>query len=164
MTLRRQTKEQIDRLIQQGAQPRVPRSGIGLILPDAAAGGRRRKVLVNQTGVTAAGEYFYQQTGTEAPSKFDFAQTPERAGRSLMIKLLDGSKRAVSRFDNVAKQFKPTALGKKFYANRKDRYTVLLNATARFAMLVSRGLLCMLTVSAPSRLVWAKISCTFVVV
>ena len=93
----------------------MPRSGIGLILPD----GRRRKVLVNQGGVTSAGEYFYQQTGTEAPSKFDFAQTPERAGRSLMIKLLDGSKRAVSRFDPVAKEFKPTALGKKFFSKGK---------------------------------------------
>ena len=46
-----------------------------------------------------------------------------------MIKLLDGSRRAVSRFDNVAKEFKPTALGKKFYANRKDRYTVLYPVT-----------------------------------
>ena len=103
----------------------MPRSGIGLVLPD----GRRRKVLVNQGGVTSAGEYFYQQTGTEAPSKFDFAQTPERAGRSLMIKLLDGSKRAVSRFDPVAKEFKPTVLGKKFFANRKDRFTVLFPVT-----------------------------------
>ena len=42
-----------------------------------------------------------------------------------MTKLLDGSKRAVSRFDPVAKEFKPTLLGKKFYANRKDRFTVL---------------------------------------
>ena len=103
----------------------MPRSGIGLVLPD----GRRRKVLVNQGGISAAGEYYYQQTGTEAPSKFDFAQTPERAGRSLMIKLLDGSKRAVSRFDPVAKEFKPTVLGKKFFSNRKDRFTVLFPVT-----------------------------------
>ena len=121
MAIRKRTREQIDRLIQEGAQPKVPRSGIGLVLPD----GKRRKVLVNQAGVTASGQYYYDQVGTEAPNKFDFAQTPERAGRSLMIKLLDGSKRAVSRFDPVSKEFKPTVLGKKFYANRKDRFTVI---------------------------------------
>jgi len=122
MAIRAKTKQQVDRLIQSQTQPKVPRSGIGLVLPD----GRGRKILVNHAGaLTPAGKYYYEQVGTEAPSKFDFAQQPERAGRSLMIKLLDGSKRAVSRFDPVAKEFKPTALGRKFYANRKDRYTVL---------------------------------------
>ena len=109
MSIRRQTKNEIDRLIADGAEPRVPRSGLGLVLP----GGRQRKVLVNQAGVlTPGGTYFYERTGRTPPSKFDFAQEPERAGRSLTIKLLDGSRKAVSRFDPVSKSFRPTALGK----------------------------------------------------
>ena len=115
-------KEQINASIAAGAQPRVPRSGIGLVLPN----GRQRKVLVDQSGkLTAAGSHYYEQTGQTPPGRFDWAQTPERAGRSLFIKLLDGSKKAVSRFDAVSKQFAPTALGKKFYSRRLDRFTVL---------------------------------------
>ena len=104
MSLRRQTKEQIIASIEGGAQPRVPRSGIGLVLPN----GRQRKVLVNQAGqLTPAGKYFYERTNQTAPGRFDFGQTPERAGRSLMIKLLDGSKKAVSRFDAAEKKSNP---------------------------------------------------------
>ena len=125
MTIRKETREQINAAIAAGAIPRAPRSGIGLVLPN----GRRRTVLMNQAGqLTAAGTRYYEQTDQTPPSSFDFAQEPERAGkagRSLVIKMLDGSRKAVSTFDSVAKQFKPTALGKKFYANRKDKFTIL---------------------------------------
>jgi hypothetical protein len=104
----------------------VPRSGIGLVLPH----GRQRKVLVSPAGqLTAAGKHYYERTDQTPPSRFDFTQEPQRAGRSLMIQLLDGSRKAVSRFDPVAREFKPTVLGKKFYAQRKDRYTVLFPVT-----------------------------------
>ena len=66
-----------------------------------------------------------KKKGTTPPKTFDFAQVPQRKGRSLTIDLLDGSKKIVSRFDNIAKQFKLTAIGKKFYANKKDRFTIL---------------------------------------
>ena len=113
MSLRKHTRDQITASITNQSQPRVPRSGIGLVLPD----GRRRKVLVNQAGnLTPAGKFYYEQTGASPPGKFDFGQSPERRGRSLMISLLDGSKKAVSRFDPVAKEFKPTALGMTFWS------------------------------------------------
>ena len=103
MTLRRQTKQQLDQAIQAGATPKVPRSGLGLILPYA----KQRKVLVSQAGtLTAAGEHYYRTTDTTPPGSFDFAQEPERHGRSLMIRLLDGTKKAVSRFDPVEKRKK----------------------------------------------------------
>ena len=121
-TIRKATRDQIAASIARGTTPRVPKSGIGLVLPD----GRRRNVLVDQAGnLTPAGTHYYQATGQPVPTKFDFNQTPERAGRSLTIKLLDGSRKAVSRFDALGKEFVPTALGKRFYAQRKDRYTVL---------------------------------------
>ena len=121
MTLRRQTKLEIDQAIQGGAEPRVPRSGLGLVLPYA----RQRKVLVSAAGlVTPAGRHFYAATNRTPPASFDWTQQEERAGRSLTIRLLDGSRKTVSRFDPIDKVFKPTVLGRKFYAGRKTRYTV----------------------------------------
>ena len=121
-TLRRQTKAQIDESIANGATPRVPTNGIGLTLPN----GRSRRVLVDGTGkLTAAGTYYYQKVDKPAPTKFPFEQIPERQGRSLTIKLMDGTRKAVSTFDVVSKEFRPTLLGKRFYALQTVRYTVL---------------------------------------
>ncbi len=122
MSIRKVAKSQIDASIANQSQPRVPKNGIGLVLPD----GKRRKMLVNGAGaLTPASTYYFAQTGTTPPRAFDFKQEPVRKGRSLMIKLLDGSMKAVSRFDNVAKEFKPTAAGKQFFKNRRTAYTVL---------------------------------------
>ncbi len=122
MPLRQDVKNQIHESIAAGREPRVPRGGIGLVLPN----GRQRKVLVDRAGkLTAAGKHYYQETGQTPPGRFDWAQTPERQGRSLTIRLLDGSRKAVSRFDAVDRAFKPTALGKSFYAKRTERFTVL---------------------------------------
>ena len=119
MTMRRQTRQQLDEAISAGGTPRIPRSGFGLVLPH----GKKRNVLVNQSGaLTAAGKHYYEKTDTTPPAKFDFTQEPTRAGRSLMIRLLDGSKRAVSRFDSVAKQFVPTAMGKRFRESQGSIY------------------------------------------
>ena len=46
-----------------------------------------------------------------------------------MIRMLDGGQRAISRYDAVSREFKPTALGKRFLQNRKDSYTVLFPAS-----------------------------------
>ena len=122
MSLRRATKLDLDSAIQAGLRPSVPKSGMGLVLQD----GRTRKTLINAAGQqTPAGKYFYSHSDLTPPKTFDFAQEPVRRGRSLYVNLLDGSQRAVSRFDAVSKKFEPTALGKKFFAHRKTRFTVL---------------------------------------
>jgi hypothetical protein len=122
MSIRKTSKAQIDALIANQTQPKVPGDGIGLVLPD----GKRRKILVHSTGaLTPAGTYYYDQTQTTPPRSFDFQQEPVRKGRSLMVKLLDGSMKAVSRFDNVTKEFKPTATGRQFFKNRKNTFVVL---------------------------------------
>jgi len=109
-------------MIADNVQPKTPKSGIGLYV----SVGRKRKVLINPRGeLTPAGKYYYEKTNQDPPKSFDFAQIPQRKGRSLTINLLDGTKKIVSRFDNIAKEFKLTAIGKKFYANKKDRFTVL---------------------------------------
>ena len=48
-----------------------------------------------------------------------------RTGRSQYIKLLDGSSKKLSTWDNVGREWKLTALGKKFYSKAVDRFTVL---------------------------------------
>ena len=107
---RRDTKVFLDNLITENVQTKTPKTGIGLYV----SAGRKRKVLVNPRGeLTPAGKYYYEKTNQEPPKSFDFAQIPQRKGRSLTINLLDGSKKVVSRFDNVAKEFKITAVGKK---------------------------------------------------
>ena len=122
MTLRRQTKQGVDEAIAAGSQPTIPRNGLGLTLRN----GRRRTGLVDAAGnLSAAGTYFYRQTDQTPPQRFDYNQVPERTGRSLTIRVLDGSRKTVQRFDPVSKEFKPTLLGKKFYSRRTDRITVL---------------------------------------
>ena len=113
---RRDTKVFLDNLITENVQPKTPKSGIGLYI----SVGRKRKVLVNPKGeLTPAGKYYYEKTNQEPPKSFDFTQIPQRKGRSLTINLLDGSKKVVSRFDNIAKEFKITAVGKKFTQTKK---------------------------------------------
>ena len=128
MSLRKSTRDQIIASIAAQTVPRPPRSGVGLVLPD----GRRRKVLYNSAGqVTKAGEFYYAQPGAAArpAGNFDFTQQPYRKGRSQMIKLLDGTQKAVSTFDPVEKVFKPTAIGRTFFKHRTDRYVILFPAT-----------------------------------
>ena len=48
-----------------------------------------------------------------------------------MIKLLDGSKRAVSRFDPVAKEFKPTLLGKKIFGEQEGQIHGVVSRVGR---------------------------------
>ena len=83
--------------------------------------GRRRVTIVNGKGVvTPAGEYYYEKTGQEVPKNFD--QRPTRKGQREMIRLLDGTSRAVSIWSAGA--WKQTNLGKKFYSNTTVRYVV----------------------------------------
>ena len=116
-------KTQIDEAIAVGTQPKAPRNGLGLVLPTGA----RFRTLYDKKGLTPAGKYYYEKTGIAPPGKFDYQQDAVRKGRSQYIKLLDGTQKKVSTWDNVNREWKLTALGKTFYAYAKavDRYTVL---------------------------------------
>ncbi len=121
--LRQNVKAQIDAAISVGAQPKAPRNGLGLVLPSGA----RFRTIYDKKGLTAAGEYYYEKSGIPPPGKFDFQQDPFRkpGTRSLYIKLLDGTQKKVSTWDNVNREWKLTKLGKTFFAKAVDRYTVL---------------------------------------
>ena len=116
-----QMKNQLDAAIAAGTQPKAPRSGLGLVLPTGA----RFRTLYDKKGLTAAGKYYYDKSGIPPPGQFDFQQAAVRKGRSQFIKLLDGTQKKVSTWDNVNREWKLTAFGKTFMAKATDRYTVL---------------------------------------
>ncbi len=121
--VRVQVKKQIDAAIAAGAQPKAPRSGLGLVLPTGA----RFRTLYDKKGLTAAGKYYYEKSGLPEPGKFDYQQDAVRkgGGRSQYIKLLDGKQKKVSTWDNVNREWKLTALGKTFYSKAVDRMVVV---------------------------------------
>ena len=95
---------------------------MGLVL--ATPSGRFR-TLYSKKGSTAAGKCFYDKSDIPPPGQFNFQQDAVRKGRSQFIKLLDGTQKKVSTWDNVNRDWKLTAMGKTFYSKAVDRYTVL---------------------------------------
>ena len=93
-------KSQIDSAIAVGVQPKAPRSGIGLILPT----GIRFRTLFDKSGLTAAGTYYYDQTGIPPPKKFDYQQYAIRKGRSQYISQLDGTIKKVSAWGSLKRE------------------------------------------------------------
>ena len=120
--VRQQVKTAIDAAIQQGVQPKAPRDGIGLVL---GIPGARFRTIYDKNGMTPAGKYYYDKTGITPPGKFDYQQDAVRKGRSQYIKLLDGTQKKVSTWDNVNREWKLTALGRTFYSRQVDRYVIL---------------------------------------
>ena len=92
--IREAVKSHVNAAIEREEAPKAPRNGVGLVVN---VPGRRRVTIVNGKGVvTPAGEYYYEKTGQQAPGNFDYDQRPTRKGQREMIKLLDGTSRAVS--------------------------------------------------------------------
>jgi hypothetical protein len=106
--VRPQVKNQIDAAIASGAQPKAPRSGLGLVLPTAG----RFRTIFDKNGITAAGQYYYDRVGIQPPKNFDYQQDPIRKGKSQYITLLDGTMKKISTWDNVNREWKLT--GKTF--------------------------------------------------
>ena len=113
----------VDAAIAAGNVARAPKRGGGLLLDIPASRPRR---LVNDDGrLTAEGQYFYEQVGQEPlASGFDWKQEPTRKGPKVQIKLLNGKTNAVRIWDGVKRDWRFTALGKKFYKESMDRYVI----------------------------------------
>ena len=115
--VRQNVKIQIDQAIAAGTPVRTPRSGLGLVLPTGA----RFRTLYDKNGITPAGKYYYQKSGIPPPGKFDYQQDTTRKGRSQFIKLLDGTQKKVSTWDNVNREWKLSKLGTQFFSKPMDR-------------------------------------------
>ena len=120
--LRQPVKTALDAAITAGAQPSAPRSGLGLVVKTPAG---RFRTLVDKKGLTPAGKYYYEKSGLPPPRSFDYQQDTTRKGRTQYIRILDGSSKAVSRWDNVNREWKLTKLGTQFYSKAVDKFTVL---------------------------------------
>ena len=89
----------------------VPRAGAGGVGLSVAIPGARSRILVNRNGqVTAAGAYYFDRTGQEAPSGFDYNQLPVRSGQRHVIRLLDGTTKAVQIWNAATNE--PQRLGR----------------------------------------------------
>lgn len=121
--VRVQVKTQIDAATATGAQPKAPRSGLGLVLSTGA----RYRTLYDKNGITAAGMYYYDKTGIAPPGKFDYQQDPIRktSTRCQFIQLLDGAHKKTGTWDNVNRSWKLTALGTTFYSKAIKIYNAL---------------------------------------
>ena len=140
--LRWTAKQDLNAAVEAGNAPKASAGGVGLSV--AIPGRRGSRLLVNRNGqVTAAGVYYFDQSGREAPQHgFDYNQQPVRSGQRHVIKLLDGTTKAVHIWDPRANALRTTALGKKFYAKAVDRYTVsfpvLVNVTRKNGSIYQR--------------------------
>lgn len=119
--IRQNVKQAINTAIQQGIQPKAPRNGLGLVLN---VPGARFRTLFDEGGLAPAARYYYEEIGIDPPDELDYQQDAIRRGRSQYIKLLDSTQRKISTWDNVGRQWKLTALGKKFYSKAVDKFTV----------------------------------------
>ena len=123
MVIRQQVKHALDEVANLGTQPRASKNGFGLVIKMPT--GRTRALVDGSGKLTEIGYYYYDKIGIEPPNKFDFNQDAVRKGRSLYISMLDGTTRKVSTWNNIKNEFVMTKLGKQFYANAVDKYTVL---------------------------------------
>ena len=123
MARRLRDQHQLDAAIDAGNAPRAPQRGGGILLDIPASRPRR---LVDDNGrLTAEGQYYYNKVGQEAPAAgFDWKQEPSRKGSKVQIKLLNGKTSAVRIWDGVNRQWRFTALGKKYYKESTDRYVI----------------------------------------
>ncbi len=103
----------LDAAIAAGNVARAPKRGGGLLLDILASRPRR---LANDDGMlTAEGHYFFEQVGQEPlASGFDWKQEPTRKGPKVHIKFLNGKTNAVRIWDGIKRDWRFTALGKKF--------------------------------------------------
>ena len=123
MAHRLRDQHQLDAAIDAGSVARAPQRGGGILLDIPASRPRR---LVDDNGrLTAEGHYYYNKVGQEAPAAgFDWKQEPTRKGPKVQIKLLNGKTNAVRIWDGVNRQWRFTALGKKYYKESTDRYVI----------------------------------------
>ena len=81
--LRWTAKQDLNAAVEAGNAPKASAGGVGLSV--AIPGKRASRLLVNRNGqVTAAGSYYFDQSGREAPQNgFDYNQQPVRAGSAM---------------------------------------------------------------------------------
>ena len=112
--------------IAAGSTPQIASTG-ATVLRD----GRRFKQLVTSAGkLTEAGTLFEDETGTKLDqNSYATGQTPRRQGNAEYISMRRGQDRVVRRWDAAMSKWSYTAIGKKFFAQKRIDYIVKVPAT-----------------------------------
>ena len=84
------------------------------------------RYLVRNSVATEAGDYWAEQTNQPLPIEgFDPNQAPVRRGRTFYIETTKGQQ-VVRTWDPVRNRFKYTALGRKFYKDRRSEWVAIM--------------------------------------
>ena len=112
--------------IAAGGTPQIAASGATVLKQ-----GRKFRQLVTSAGkVTEAGRLFENESGTALDTNsYAVGQTPSREGNAEFISMRRGQDRIVRRWDAAMSKWVYTALGKKFFAQRRVQYVVKVPAT-----------------------------------
>ena len=112
--------------IAAGGAPQIVASGATQL-----RNGRKFKQLVTSTGaLTEAGKMYEAETGTALDTNsYGTGQTPRREGNAEYISMRRGQDRIVRKFDTATSKWMYTALGKKFFEQRRVQWIVKVPAT-----------------------------------
>ena len=120
---RAEERRVLDIAITARRQPRHTAAGRTIVATGQGEGRKKYLVLANGRKLTRAGEYWYSETGQERPNAhFDRQQEPTRKGDGDYIRTRQGLQR-VRRLEPGG-QMKLTALGRKFYQDKRTEYVV----------------------------------------
>ena len=112
--------------IAAGGTPHVAASG-ATVLRD----GRKFKQLVTSAGkLTDAGRLYQGETGTVLETNsYDTAQAPRREGNAEYISTRRGQDKVIRRWDAAMSKWSYTAVGRKFFAQKRIQYVVKVPVT-----------------------------------
>ena len=125
MSISRKQQTDLDTAITSGREPKRTRGNRTVLGLSRVGDPGRYIVLATPSGLTAAGEYYYQKTGQQRPGlQFDPNQTPSQDKKGNTYIEGRDKKRLLVRRLNPDGTHRLTELGKKFYSQEKNEYIV----------------------------------------
>jgi hypothetical protein len=111
--------------IAAGGNPQIAASGATVL-----RNGRKFRQLVSSAGkLTEAGRMYEDETGTALETNsYATGQTPKREGNAEYISMRRGQDKVVRRWDAATSKWVYTALGKKFFAQKRTQWIVKVPA------------------------------------
>ena len=114
-------------VIRSGAHPRFDRTGNTLLL---GTGNNFVRLTDRQGQLTQAGQAYEAATGQEIQAGLQ-NQAPTRTGRTESIRMPNGRKAVLRRYNPVTNRWDFTALGRTYYSRLRRNYVVHIPVTIR---------------------------------
>jgi len=114
--------------IAAGGAPQIVASGATVL-----RNGRKFRQLVTSAGkLTAAGRLYEGESGAVLDTNsYDTDQTPRREGNAEYVSMRRGQDRIVRKYDTATSKWVYTALGKKFFEQRRVQWIVKVRSLQR---------------------------------